>query len=370
MKNAKCRLWKRFVATKIRYDRVKYIQIKNGLRALTTKLRLAYEQKVAINVIDKPKAFWKYANYRLKPRPAIPTLIKADGSTATTPKDKANKSWCKAVITATYKNGQRIQPGNYRLVSLTSVISKIMESLIRDEIVEHMVKHKLLSYVQHGFVPGRDCMTQMLLCLEEWAGMMKIGMTFDVIYTDFAKAFDSVAHERLLKKLNSIGIKADLLKWIKSFLCGRTQCVNVEGTTSEWKEVISEIPQGSVLGPIIFAVFINDMPEEVKYSTCKLFANDCKLYGMVNSIDQNKLQQDLINLERWSELWQLPFNSSKCKVMHFGHQNLRNQYYLNDQTLDKTDREKDLGVIIDDKLKFHVHAAVAKKKGKPNLRPD
>ena len=82
--------------------------------------------------------------------------------------------------------------------------------------------------------------------------MMEIGATFDVIYTDFAKAFDSVAHERLLKKLNSIGIKGDLLKWIKSFLCGRTQCVNVEGTTSEWEEVVSGIPKGSVLGPILF----------------------------------------------------------------------------------------------------------------------
>ena len=154
------------------------------------------------------------------------------------------------VITATYKNGQRIQPGNYRPVSLTSVISKVMELLIRNERVEHMVKHKLLSDVQHGLLPGRDCMTQLLLCLEEWTGMMEIGATFDVIYTDFAKAFDSVAHERLLKKLNSIGIKGDLLKWIKSFLCGRTQCVNVEGITSEWKEVLSGIPQSSVLGLI------------------------------------------------------------------------------------------------------------------------
>ena len=166
------------------------------------------------------------------------------------------------------KNVHRIQPGNYRPVSLASVISKIMESLIRDEIVEHMVKQKLLSDFQHGFVPGRDCMTQLLLCLEEWTEMMGIGMPFDVIYTDFAKAFDSVAHERLLTKLNSIGIKGDLSKWVKSFLCGRTQCVNVEGTTSEWKEVLSGIPQGSVLGPILFVVFINDMPEEVKYSTC------------------------------------------------------------------------------------------------------
>ena len=104
------------------------------------------------------------------------------------------------------------------------------------------------------------------------------------------------------------------------------------------------------------------MPEEVKYSTCKLFADDCKLYGNVDSTDRNKLQQDLIDLERWSELWQLPFNSSKCKVMHFGQQKPRYQYYLNDEMLDETDCEKDLGVIIDDKLKFHAHAAAAKER--------
>ena len=118
--------------------------------------------------------------------------------------------------------------------------------------------------------------------------MIEIGVKFDFIYNDFAKVFDSVAHERLLLKLNNIGIKGDLLKWIMSFLCG-----NVEGTMSEWNDVLSGIPEASILGPILFVVFINDMSEEVKYSICKSFADDCKLYGIVNSTDENKLQQGL-----------------------------------------------------------------------------
>ena len=177
---------------------------------------------------------------------------------------------------------------------------------------------------------------------------------------DFSKAFDSVAHGRLLRKLDNVGIRGDLLKWVKSFLSGRTQCVNVEGVTSEWKDVISGIPQGSVLGPLLFVIFINDLPYEAKYNVCKLFADDCKIYGGVNTTSQNKLQLDLNNLERWSNQWQLPF--TKCKVMHFGYKNPKQVYHLNGHALEETDHEKDLGVIIDSNLKFHTHTAAASRK--------
>ena len=146
----------------------------------------------------------------------------------------------------------------------------------------------MLTDDQYGFVP------RLLVCVEDWASLIERGETFDVIYTDFAKAF---AHERLLLKLERVGIKGDLLKWIRSFLCGRTQCVSVEGVRSNWKKVISGIPQGSVIGPILFIIFINDMSEKVKHSICKLFADDCKLYYRLNSACENKLQIDLTNLE-------------------------------------------------------------------------
>ena len=128
-------------------------------------------------------------------------------------REGAHKSWLKAVITALHKNGIRSSPENYRPISITSVISKLMESIVRDSIVSHMMKHNLLNDDQHGFVPGRDCTTQLLICMEDWTNMIETGESFDIIYTDFAKAFDSVAHVRLLHKLESIGIKGDLLNW-------------------------------------------------------------------------------------------------------------------------------------------------------------
>ena len=144
-------------------------------------------------------------------------------------KEGSHSSWRKAIVTAIFKKGKKTDPGNYRPVSLTSVVSKIMESIVRDEIVSHLMKNNLITDAQHGFVPGRDCMTQLLECIEDWTRRLECGNAFDVIYTDFSKAFDSVPHERLFLKLESIGIKGDVLNWVKSSLRGRTQCVNVDG---------------------------------------------------------------------------------------------------------------------------------------------
>ena len=150
--------------------------------------------------------------------------------------------------------------------------------------------------------------------------------------------------------------------WIKAFLSERIQQVRVDQECSSWTPVKSGIPQGSVLGPILFVIFINDMPDVVD-SMCQLFADDAKLYRSVNSPEDNiKLQDDLDRISEWSTRWQLPFNIGKCKSLHIGRKNKRHCYEMEGKKLEQVTEEKDLGVLIDDELKFHKQTAAATKK--------
>ena len=272
----------------------------------------------------------------------------------------AHSSWKKAIITAVFKKGDKSTPNNYRPVSLTSVLSKIMESIVRDHMLKHLMDNNLLCDNQHGFVPKRDCMSQLLVCLEEWTQQLEDRETIDIIYTDFMKAFDSVAHKRLLVKLRNLGFEGDILKWIESLLTNRIQSVKINDSTSKWSKVLSGIPQGSVIGPLLFIIFINDMPKIIKNS-CKLFADDCKVYGG-SSRNNSSLQTDLDSMYNWSKTWQLPFNVTKCKRMHLGKKNELTEYIMGNHQLEETTNEKDLGVYIDNDLKFHLHASKAIKK--------
>ena len=181
-------------------------------------------------------------------------------------------------------------------------------------------------------------------------------------YLGFRKAFDTVPHQRLLNKVEAYGIKGMLLMWLKDFLVGRKQRVVLNGKKSEWTDVKSGIPQGSVLGPILFELYINDMPDVVD-SDIRMFADDMKIYRRSDSNeDREKLQDDLRSLERWSEKWQLGFNTSKCKTMHLGYRNNRQEYSMGGNVLSQTREEKDLGVIVDDGLLFRPHITAAANK--------
>jgi len=178
-----------------------------------------------------------------------------------------------------------------------------------------------------------------------------------VVYLDFAKVFDSVPHERLLQKLSSYGVRGKLLTWIRAFLSDRWQRAVVNGEAANWSVVTSGIPQGSVLGPLLFLIFINDLPDALT-SLLKIFADDTKIFRMLSTADDtHELQKDIDCLSVWSEQWQLPFNTKKCKVMHLGHGNALHEYVMNGDTLEATDHEKDLGVVVDEKLRFHMHTA-------------
>ena len=267
--------------------------------------------------------------------------------------------WKQAWIVPIHKKGSKREPGNYRPVSLTSVACKVLESLIRDALMEHLDTHSLLTDDQHGFRPRRSCSTQLLETIDAWSKILEEGTALDVIYLDFRKAFDSVPHMRLLCKLQSYGVSGKLLSWIKAFLSGRSQQVSLGGCHSSVINVTSGVPQGSVLGPLLFLLYVNDLPEVVSCPV-KLFADDTKLFsGMASMDDALKLQTDLDALVKWSETWQMPFNEDKCRVMHIGAGNQDFVFHMGRTQLQISGVEKDLGVYIDAPLKFRQQAASA-----------
>jgi len=272
-------------------------------------------------------------------------------------------SWKRGHVIPIHKKGSRRLVDNYRPITLTSIVGKLLESIVKDHILDSFIRNNLLSSYQHGFMPGKSCVTQLLYVMELWTESLDQGNPIDVIYFDFRKAFDSVPHARLLLKLQTYGIRGNLLKWIRHFLMDRKQRVIVHNEQSEWCDVISGVPQGSVLGPLLFAIYVNDLPEVVQ-SLLFLFADDTKLFrSIVSDLDVAQLQADVDNFLIWTKNWLLNINNSKCKCMRIGISSVSSHNYLiNGESLCTTIAEKDLGVIIDQNLKFHQHAAAAAAK--------
>ena len=170
--------------------------------------------------------------------------------------------------------------------------------------------------MQHSFRNSRSCLTNLLAFLDMVTVVLDEGECIDAIFLDFAKAFDKVPHQRLLQKLTSHGIDSKIKAWISGWLKQRKQRVTINGVFSDWREVFSGVPQGSVLGPVLFLIYINDLDNGVRNWILK-FADDTKLFGRVrNSYDGRRLQQDLDKLIKWSENWQMLFNMGKCKEGH------------------------------------------------------
>ncbi|CAF1034852.1 unnamed protein product [Brachionus calyciflorus] len=191
---------------------------------------------------------------------------------------------------------------------------------------------------------------------------MHMKKAIDIIYLDFCKAFDKVPHKRLIYKLRCNGLNDKLKEWIQAFLTGRRQRVVLGKAFSSWKEVISGVPQGSLLGPILFVIFINDLPDKIK-NVIKLFADDTKVISLIdNENDSSILQEDLNNLHEWSKQWLVDFKEEKCVSMHFGSNNKNYEYSLNSHKLTESRQERDLGVIFSKDLKNSGHIAVATRK--------
>ena len=235
---------------------------------------------------------------------------------------------------------------------------KVMEKLLRDVIVDHLQNEKLLSPKQYGFITGRSTVTQLLFYLDECIKTVADGGVVDSVYLDFSKAFDTVPHRRLLKKLQAYGIDGDILQWIQAFLQGRTQEVMVNGQRSKADNVISGVPQGTVLGPILFVIYINDLLDCIN-SNGLMFVDDTKIFRAVSSYDEaDQLQADIANLGEWADTWQLRFNHDKCHILTLGKfDNIHHahRYEMSGTELEHVSEEKDLGIIIDGEMNFRDH---------------
>lgn len=276
--------------------------------------------------------------------------------------------WRHAWVVPIFKKGERHLAANYRPVSLTSITSKILEHIIHSSVMKHFDHHNILTDSQHGFRQKRSCETQLIMTVHEIAQQLAQGAQVDVILLDFSKAFDKVPHARLLHKLDYYGVRNNTLKWIAAFLSYRQQQVALEGNLSSPVDVVSGVPQGTVLGPLLFLTFINDLPDCVKFSTTKLFADDCLLVKRIASQnDSLQLQQDLSALEHWETTWQMEFNPSKCNVIRIAPDKkkvvLPTSYSLHGQNLETTASSKYLGVAITEDLSWKKHIESTINKG-------
>ena len=270
------------------------------------------------------------------------------------------KQWKLARVSAIHKKGSKKMASNYRPVSITSIVCRTMEKILRDNMASFLVENNLLSNYQFGFIKGRSTTLQLLNVLNDWTQTIESKNFTDCIYMDYQKAFDKVPHNRLISKLKAYKFNAELLDWVQSYLKDRSQFVEVNGKQSMWLPVTSGIPQGSVLGPLLFLLYINDLPDNID-SSVYMYADDTKLYREIREPrDHEILQEDLNKLSVWSDLWLLKFHPEKCFSLTIGKQDEDQFAYhmMIDKTktfMTKVEDIKDIGVTIDCHLKFEKH---------------
>ena len=232
-----------------------------------------------------------------------------------------------------------------------------MEHIIASNLSTHLNKHNILYELQHGFREKRSCETQMIQLVEDLGRQLSLGKQTDLILLDFSKAFDKVNHLKLLYKLSCFGVKGNTLNWIQSFLIGRTQTVVLDGESSEEVKVTSGVTQGSVLGPLLFLLYINDLPENIQ-SQVRLFADDTAVYLTVTNMqDSQVLQSDLESLQHWERTWDMEFNPGKCQVIHITRSKspVKSRYFMHNQELESVNAAKYLGVTISKDLSWNTH---------------
>ena len=274
--------------------------------------------------------------------------------------------WKEAHIVPIHKGGSKAIMSNFRPIALTSAVCKVLEKLICAAIMSYLTRNNLIMPQQHGFVRGRSCQTNIMLCLERWTQIVDDGRSVDVAYFDYAKAFDKVSHRLLKVKLRAYGIEGKLLAWIEAWLTDRKQRVVVGDAKSRWLEVESGTTQETVLGFLLFLIFINDLPKECSSgdeNLILLLADDTKTYQEIDTEkdkqeeSQREMQKRVDRIAKWAKDWKMEINPGKSKVIHLGKHNPGLFYHVNGTEIKAVTTEKDIGFWISDDLSTTTHTA-------------
>lgn len=265
--------------------------------------------------------------------------------------------WKKAQITPIFKADDRTCPNNYRPISLTSIPSKLLEHIIFSNLMTHLESMNFFYPNQHGFRKQLSCETQLAEFTHDILQYLDNLVQIDAIFLDFSKAFDRVSHNLLLFKLSSLGIPQTLLSWLEQFLKGRKQFTCVNNCRSAFSDVTSGVPQGAGLSPLLFLIYINDLPINIK-STLRLFADDCVIYSPIHGASAiAALQQDLTTISAWCDKWHMPLNLNKCQSISFSRKNtvIDSTYNIKSVAVTRTSSYKYLGVHITSSLSWTTH---------------
>lgn len=291
----------------------------------------------------------------------LATLFSLSLSSGRVPDD-----WRRAVVTPLLKKGSPAEVSNYRPISLTSITCKVLERIVRDALTAHLRRQHLLHDAQHGFVTGRSCLTNLLSTLNMITQLMDNGEDVDMCFLDFSKAFDIVNHRIICAKLTALGVSPEVVGWVRSFLANRTFQVRIDDVVSDSAAVPSGVPQGSVIGPLLFLVMVNDLPNEHRLF-CRMFADDTKLGGRSDTVPS--IQLDLDRTADWTRRNCMHLNAAKSQHLHFGRNACPNLVFP-DPTgvpvpIPQAQSVKDLGILIDSSLSptAQIDAAVTKSRG-------
>ena len=280
------------------------------------------------------------------------------------------KLWKTAHVTPIHKKGDKSLCTNYRPISLLSCVGKVMEKCIQKHVFSYLKENSLLTVSQSGFIPGDSTTYQLLSIYDDFCKALDQRCNTQALFFDISKAFDKVWHRGLIKKLNSIGIKGPLLNWFSNYLNNRHQAVVIKGKISSYKTVNAGVPQGSVLGPLLFLIYINDIVDDIE-SLVKLFADDTSMYLSLNDADRRTaiLNSDIQKITSWSQTWKVDFNPNKTELLTISNQwHPETRPLLFDNTvLSETACHKHLGVIFQNDCHWNSHIESIVAKIRPQL---